>query len=270
MTTLTLGSATPPDDPRRRLAWVLPLAVLLVLLGVLWAGRWLRQPELPAPPPPVDARIYELPPSRAAAPARPSPPAAAARQPAAPAAKPVPRGPAVPPSSRVRVPQTPAPKAHAAAPKAPARPTSPAKPRTPPAASNNALNWGRLSSQIDSVASSVVGHSAFAQVHDPHTLVARYYLAALLEKMQRTGDMVYAGQQTGRVDVRLIVGADGAVKALEVDGVGDAAGLPAVARQIVDLSAPFAPFPAALAKQTARLKLTIHMEFLGMHDVNAR
>lgn len=136
------------------------------------------------------------------------------------------------------------------------------KPRT--------LNWANLTSQIDAVASSVVSHSAFAQVHDPHTLVARYYLRALLEKLKHTGDMVYTGQQSGTVEVRLIVGSDGKLQALEIDGYDGVSGLTHVARHIVELSAPFAPFPASLLHKTQRLKLDIHMEFLGYHDVNAQ
>lgn len=281
MTALALGGPSPPDDPLRRLVWVLPLAVLLVLLGVVAASRWLHQPALPKPQSqaPVDARIYELPPQRASAPSKPHPASPAPPHAAAPS-RPAPSRPAPPrPAPRQPSPArhaapvvpkaaTPVPKPHPAVkqPKASARP-SPAPSK--PAPQSKTLNWGKLTSQIGSVASSVISHSAFAQVHDPHTLVARYYLQALLEKLQRIGDMVYDGQNAGTVDVRLIVGADGTVQALELNGLNGAGALEPVAHHIVDLAAPFAPFPSNLSKQTQRLKLTIHMKFLGVHSVNA-
>lgn len=281
MTALSLGGPAPPDDPLRRLVWVLPLAVLLVLLGVVAASRWLHQPVLPRVhrQPPVDARIYELPPKRAssasrphrAAPVQPHAAAPARPKPSRPApAKPSPQQPSHAQHAAPSVPKAPAPvpKPHPAVkqPK-PSAPQSSASSKAQP--QSHTLNWGKLTSQIDSVASSVVSHSAFAQVHDPHTLVARYYLAALLEKLQRIGDMVYNGQQAGVVDVRLIVGADGSLQALELNGLNGAGNLEPVARHIFNLAAPFAPFPVNLAKQTKRLKLTVHMAFIGMHSVSA-
>jgi periplasmic protein TonB len=281
VTALTLGGPSPPDDPLRRLVWVLPLAVLLVLLGLVAAARWLHQPQLPTPQrqPPVDARIYELPTKRASSASKPQPAGPTHPHAAAPAnAKPsrpasAKLAPKQPEHARHAAP--PVPKAATALPKPHPAVTQPRASTPPASASSKAspqsktLDWGKLTSQINSVASSVVSHSQFAQVHDPHTLVARYYLEALLEKLQRIGDMVYDGQNAGTVVVRLIVGADGSLQALELNGLNGAGGLEPVAHHIVNLAAPFAPFPSNLAKQTRRLKLSIHMKFLGMHSVNA-
>jgi len=132
------------------------------------------------------------------------------------------------------------------------------------------VNWSRLTSQINAAVASAARPAAFTQVHDPHTLVARYYLAALLKKLQRIGDMIYPYNASGSVMVRLIIGADGTLQALEVDEATGAASLKGVARQIVHMATPFSPFPDKLAHQTKRLKLKIRMAFLGAHNVNTR
>lgn len=131
------------------------------------------------------------------------------------------------------------------------------------------LNWGDLAAQINSAAENVVSHSAFLQVHDPHTLIARYYIAAILRALQRAGDMIYNGQRIGEVNVRLIISADGSVKFLSFEPWNGASRLVPVARNIVNVSTPFSPFPAALARRTKRLKIEVLMRFLGSHDISA-
>lgn len=261
MSTLVLRGPSPPDDPLRRLIWVLPLAVLLVSSALLLSAYWLRQPTQPPTQRPVDARIYELPPASASAPARPSPPAKSSRSRSA-----------QPPASAPAVPTPHIPTAPKPVPHIEAKSSAPSRsvaPEPAPALKPKVSDWAALSSQMNSVASSIISKSQFAQVHDPHTLVARYYLAAILEKLQRVGDMIYTGQQVGDVDVRLIIGADGSVHLLELSPRGGATDLAAVARHIVDLSAPFSPFPAELMKQSRELKLEVHMRFLGFHNVGA-
>ncbi|APZ42022.1 hypothetical protein BW247_02005 [Acidihalobacter ferrooxydans] len=282
-----LGAPLPPDDPRRRLVWVVPAAVLLVLLVLFLSAYGLHpQTQKTHSLPPVDAQIYELPAQQGSAPAKPTR-QVAPRAPAKPAARPVPKvnpppavahtapkvtAPKAPalPAPRITTPPAHAPQAAISVPKPKVHHPAPPRPAVAkPSPAKRPLNWATLSSQMNSVASSVISHSQFAQIHDPHTLVARYYIEAVLEKLQRIGDMVYTGRQVGTVAVRLIIGSDGSVQVLELSPQGGVVGLEAVARQIVDLSAPFSPFPKELLKNTTKLKLTVNMQFLGFHSVNA-
>nr|MDA8107471.1 hypothetical protein [Betaproteobacteria bacterium] len=89
------GYGLPPDDPARRAYWVVPLAALLVLLAMLGLGELLSAgtPRAPAPPPPVQAEIYELPAVKGPLPA-PGRQHAAPTPPSAPAARSTPAQPA--------------------------------------------------------------------------------------------------------------------------------------------------------------------------------
>ncbi len=289
-------------QPWRRIAWELPLAILIVLLLVLGIGHRLQQPQLKpsSKPQPILARIYELPPAPAAAPAKPTP---LAPQPAHPE-KPARQMPVTPvvktPTRRIETPKPATPPLVPMIPKV-ARPLfkpqpqpklhQPAAPRVLPPSSRipppvlrpvrklqpsvhqkvpPALNWARLDSEINSVASHVARQSSFTPIHNPKTLIARYYLRALLEKIQRIGDMVYTGRESGAVRVRLVINSKGEVKALEITPLAGMPRLQQMAQQILNLSAPFAPFPASLAKRTRYMKLQINMQFMGMHHVNAR
>ena len=137
-----------------------------------------------------------------------------------------------------------------------------------PAAPPRLPDLATLGSQVETAAAEVTRQSVFRQIHNPDSLTARYYLAALLQKMQHVGDVIYTGKGVGMVVVYLIVGADGNVQALEINGLSGDGTLPGFAREIVDRSAPFPPFPEGLARETGRIKLEVHMEFLGTHQVN--
>ncbi len=237
------------------------LFFLLLVFGLSW-----RVQERT----PVQAQIWtSLPPVPAAAPTRANAPIAPPRQarpprlaPLKPATVPQPAAPSqtrrLPKMARAAI------RLHAStnsASKAAALPSPPA------AAPQRAPDLAKLEAQIGEAASSVTRRSAFEQVHDPHSLVARYYLAALLQKMQHVGNVIYTGKLVGAVQVRLVVGSDGTVQALEINGLDGGPSLEDFARQIVDRSAPFPPFPASLARETQRLKLEVRMEFLGIHEV---
>ena len=273
-----------------RLAWEIPLALILVLFGTMLSGHWLTKFNLHPKQKPVDVRVYELP---------PSPPShgsqslrhshqVSGRTPA----KKLPhherygtkkevlrnrRSNAAPPSKPFHLLK--GPKAHLQARKQiqPRRRRNNLLPSTSGhtaksvAASreHRTLNWADLTAQINSTAENAAGRSAFLQVHDPHTLIARYYIAAILKALQRAGDMIYNGQQTGTVGVRMIIGIDGDVKFLRFDPWDGASDLVPMARSIVNVSAPFSPFPANLAHRTKRLKIEVLMRFLGNHDVSA-
>ena len=113
-----------------------------------------------------------------------------------------------------------------------------------------------MSGQINSAVFAVVGRADFAQVHDPHALVAHYYLATVLRALQRTGDMNYPGQLTGETIVRIVIGSLGDL-ALRLVNSSSSDELDRAAEQIVRQTAPFPPFPTELEKQTSRLKLSI-------------
>ncbi|HQU15944.1 MAG: hypothetical protein B7Z66_07725 [Chromatiales bacterium 21-64-14] len=237
-----------PDDPARRLAWVLAVAVLLVLLGLLGVGRLLKSPMMVpvAPTKPVEARIYELPAAPGGAPARPAAPAP------------------VPPRPTVR--------RQPALPTAPPR-TVPAQPRgtmpvpraqRPPAPSHPPLNWATLRSQVaDAVADATASRRSVLQIHDPHTLVAHYYIASVLRKLQAIGNLNYPGALTGVTVVRLIIDRQGGLVNLKLLHSSSNDALDHDAERIVRMSAPFAPFPTDLKRQTAHIELVIYMNFYG-------
>ncbi|AOU96982.1 hypothetical protein BI364_02230 [Acidihalobacter yilgarnensis] len=279
MSTQAAWGYSPPDDPMRRLFWVVPLALLLVIVFVLGIGHWLvRSAPAAKPPPPVDARIYELPPSRSAMfspksgkPATHTPshaPTHAAQPPAPPpqhAARPAPK-----PSA----PRASAPPSESAGQPEP-RVSLPAKPQQTPsphpaprAAPTKPLNWAKLNQQINEAVASTISRSELPQIHDPHTLVARFYLATVLRKLQRIGDMNYPGDLVGDTRVMVIIGRQGELIGYKLlDSSGNPA-LDQVAGNIVHMSAPFAPFPEKMGKQTSRVKLVITMHFEGYRNLN--
>lgn len=272
----TAWGYTPPDDPQRRLFWIVPLAVLLVLLFILGIGHWLvaTAPSKP-PPPPVDARIYELPASKAsmftpphrptappahAAPhAAPSPPAHAAKAPsrsAAPRAAQPPSESAGQPEPRVSLPAKPA---QGKAGKASPQPATPA---------NKPFNMAKLNASINAAVASTITRSELPQIHDPHTLVARFYLASVLRKLQYVGDMNYPGDMVGNARVLVVIGSHGELIGYKLlDSSGNPA-LDKVAGNIVHMSAPFAPFPDKMSHETHRIKLVITMRFEGYRNLN--
>lgn len=264
---------TPPDDPMRRLFWVVPLALLLVLLFVLGVGHWLVAASPAKPPPPVDARIYELPAAKGSifsppshqrpaappahatprpAPSSPAHTAKSASRPATPRASATPSESAGQPEPRVSLPAKPA----------------PGKPSQAPPQSAKPLNWAKLNQQINEAVASTISRSELPQIHDPHTLVARFYLASVLRKLQYVGDMNYPGNLVGDTRVMVIIGRQGELIGYKLlDSSGNPA-LDQVAGNIVHMSAPFAPFPEKMGKQTSRVKLVITMHFEGYRNLN--
>jgi len=258
----TWGYELPPDDPARRAIWVLPLAVVLVLLAMLGLGRVLRvaAQRVLLPPPPVQAEIYELPAVKGPVPA----PKVRQQAPAAHAARPRPEARR---RVRVRLPAAAAAetKVHGSAvPKAASR----AAPET--AASPAGIDWSHLGQQVDSAVASSVRESEFQRVRDPKSLVARYYLASVLRKLERVGEMSYLGTMVGEVTVLIVIGPDGAVNNLVVWRSSGNSQLDDYAQRIVRMSAPFAPFSGSLERQTMQLKLTVNMMFEGYREVEAQ
>lgn len=281
---LAWGYYAPPDDPARRVVWVLPLAVALVLCALLGVGRLLRLSS-PRPPrsEPVEVRIYELPAQRAsrAAPASRPPTPAPSHAAAAPKARAPQPSTATITESRarraphVRRPAAPAHEPHGrrvaraarrerAAQPAPPPPSRPLEAPPPPR-----LDLSQLGKQIDAAVASTLSDSEFAQIHDPHTLVARYYLAAVLRKLHRVGEMIYLGNRVGQCAVMLVIGAGGEVDDLRLYSSSGDPKLDDYAFRIVRLSTPFPAFPVALERQTQQLKLVVQMDFEGYRDVEA-
>ena len=236
------------------------LFFLLLLFGLSW--------RVEKPTPPVQAQLWmSLPPVAGSVPLRqrgapvmPAPPPRAARSaPARHAFAARPQTPALrlPRVSGAAIRLRAAPRQR---PKSAETPAPTALPRLPDAAT--------LASQAEIAAAEVTRRSVFQQVHNPDSLTARYYLAALLQRIQHVGDVIYTGKGVGTVAVYLIVGADGSVQALQINGVSGDPTLPDFAREIVDRSAPFPPFPASLAQESSRVKIEVQMQFLGTHQVN--
>ncbi|MEJ2061176.1 MAG: TonB family protein [Gammaproteobacteria bacterium] len=263
MTETVLWGVPRADNPARRLVWTVPLALLLVLLALLAVGRLISlAPKKPHHERPVEARIYELPSSKASAPSRASRGAsagtatpsrsgtqAAARSEHSTAAHS--RGRASHASQLVHQGRLPRQAAQAAT------------HQGQPTHHTRQINWAGMNGQINSAVSSVLNRASFAQVHDPHTLVAHYYLATVLRALQRTGDMNYPGQLTGEPVVTMVIDSQGELVALRLVNSSGNDRLDRAAEQIVRQTAPFPPFPAALEKRTPRLKLTINMKFRG-------
>lgn len=255
-----------PDNPLRRLPWILVISVLLVLLALLGLGRILHPPaRRSAKPKPLLARIYELPASRGAVAATPVPGGRhAARARTAHRRVPLPstRRPAnvsiphVAPSTTATLAQP----GHTHARQAISTPA-------PRPASSSAINWATLQSQINTAVRQ--SESSLPQIHDPHTLVARYYIASLLLKLQRIGDMNDPTNHTGMPVIRLVIGAHGELQQLTLLQSSGDDSLDQDALQIARESAPFAPFPDKLKRQTHHIELVCYMKFVGYRQLYA-
>jgi len=289
-----------PDSPAQRLPWILLIAVLLVLLGLVGLGRVLKTPAHPThKPKPLRARIYELPASRGSAAARPKhqthrhapshpahhPPAQKPRHQAPTHTRPAPHSPpAKQPQQRnqVKAPKSSAKKGVALAHPshthrhAPTHPrhrhhqalTHPAPPRrhvrTQP---HHNIQWGKLQAQINTAVQQ--SDPSPPQIHDPHTLVARYYIASLLQKLQRIGDMNYPTNLTGVPVLKLVIGTHGKLLHLALLHSSGNDALDHDALQIARESAPFAPFPDKLKRQTSHIELICYMSFDGYREIYA-
>jgi protein TonB len=270
-----------PDNPARRLPLVLAISVLLVLLALLGLGRLLHSPARQAAKrTPLRARIYELPASRgttAAEPAprvrRPAPAQTAHRRPRAQARRPAQQ----PHHSRTArahqhpnasAPHVSAPKGAVLARPSHARRTMPATGHRPAQPHrHHAINWATLQSQINAAVRR--SDSSPPQIHDPHTLVARFYIAALLRKLQRIGDMNYPTRLKGMPVIKLVIGAHGELLQLTLLRSSGNDKLDRDALQIARESAPFAPFPDKLKRQTPHIEFVCYMKFVGYRQIHA-
>ena len=249
MSETTYPAQFAPDNPMRRLPWVLAIAVLLVLIAMVGLGRLLHPPARQrVKSRPLMARIYELPASKGSM-----------------AVKPVPRGqhPAharqAPRHDQLNHSDIPLTRGGASA---FAPHSQSVKQRKSPG-----INWANLQSQV----SAAVSHSesSMFQTHDPHTLMARYYLASLLEKLQRIGDMNDPTSLTGMPVVRLVVGTHGELQQLTLLRSSGNSQLDQDALQIARESAPFAPFPDRLRRQTQHIDVVCYMKFVGYRQLYA-
>nr|MDA8108335.1 TonB family protein [Betaproteobacteria bacterium] len=132
------------------------------------------------------------------------------------------------------------------------------------------LDLSRLGQDVDSAIASTLRESEYQRVRDPHSMVARYYLASVMRKLERVGEMSYTGTMVGEVTVFLVIGPDGALDSLQVWRSSGNSALDDYAQRIVRMSAPFAPFSDRLERQTMQLKLTVNMLFEGYRDVDVR
>ena len=291
-----------PDNPARRAVWVLPLAILLVLLALLGFGGMLRAPLTQAPPPPpIRAEIYELPGKIGPKPRAESPAMTrAAPKPAQPAPAP-PKEPAktvpapevpkpVPPAVVHTAPPTPAaPPAEKAPEKANVSTKSaerrseiverakprpkPAETKAPPKAAEaeppQHLSWAQLNAQVNDAVAATVDRPAMDRIRDPNSLVAHYYLASVLSKLERVGQLTYQASMVGQAAVAIVIGPEGELLDLQLTGPSGQPRIDDYAQQIVRMSVPFAPFPADLERETTRLRIVVHMDFQGYREVNA-
>ncbi|HYW03712.1 MAG TPA: TonB family protein [Gammaproteobacteria bacterium] len=278
----------------QRLPWILLLAILLVLLALAGLGRVLRTPPRAThKPKPLRARIYELPASPGSAGARlkhqshhGAPSHQGHRQPSEKAEhRAQSQAPPPPKHSEQR--------SHSAAPgRSASKGVEAANPghRHPQSAHNGhrphaavthsapaqqhatvkpqpRINWNKLQSQINAAVRQ--SEPMLPQKHDPDTLVARYYLASMLEKLERVGDMEYPGKLTGTPVVKLVVGTHGNLLHATLLRSSGNSRLDQAALQIIRDSAPFGPFPKRLEHQTSHLELTCRMNFEGDRDIDA-
>ncbi|MGA7979766.1 MAG: TonB family protein [Chromatiaceae bacterium] len=299
------------DDPVRRAIWVLPLAMLLVLLALLGFGMMLKRPMQKAPPPPpIRAEIYELPGKvgpkpRAESPAmgraapkadRPAPtspktPPKTVTAPPVPKLSPV--TPAAPPKAATaniekqepkrsvpaKLPKrhgeiveraVPRPKlksrlkSRAAKPKPMPELVKPAQPEPP-----RHLSWAQLSAQIHEEVQSTVKRQAVERIRNPDSMVARYYLASVLRKLERVGQVTYQASMVGEAVVAIEIGPSGELLGLQLANSSGQQRIDDYARQIVRMSVPFAPFPKDLEKETPKLSIVVHMDFQGYRAVQA-
>lgn len=264
-----------PDNPARRLPWILAISVLLVLLALLGLGRILHPPaRQTAKPKPLRARIYELPASRGAAAARPArrhPVGTALHRAQPQTQRPQPhhnRALHTHRPTKLAIPHLRTPKGAALAQPSPARqPTSPPRSQPTRPQRHPAINWATLQSQINSVVRQ--SDPSLPQIHDPHTLVARNYIASVLLKLQRIGDMNYPTDLTGTPVLRLVIGTRGQLLQLTLLHSSGNDKLDQDALRIARESARFAPFPDQLKRQTQHIEEVIYMNFEGYRQLYA-
>lgn len=252
-----------PDNPTRRLPWILALSVLLVLLALLGLGRIMHAPaRRPVKPKPLLARIYELPASRGSAAAKPTPGSrhsALART--AHRRTPAHHSLQARPHASISIP-------HVAPARAqPSHPHQVMSAPVPKLHRSPSINWATLQSQINTAVRQ--SEPSLPQVHDPHTLMARYYIASLLLKLQRIGDMNDPTNHTGMPVIKLVIGSHGELQQLSLLRSSGDDRLDHDALQIARESAPFAPFPDKLKRQTQHIELVCYMKFMGYRQLYA-
>lgn len=255
-----------PDNPTRRLPWVLALSMLLVLLALLGLGQILNPPaQHPIKPKPLLARIYELPASRGAGAAKPAPTGRHSDS-----TRSAPRR-AQPQHPLVTHAHTKVSTLHIAPPTiaVPAQPSHTRQPIPRPARLSRQpnINWSTLQSQINNAVRQ--SDPSLPQIHDPHTLVARYYIASVMLKLQRIGDMNATTNLVGMPVLRMVIGAHGELQQLALLSSSGNNELDQDALQIARESAPFAPFPDKLRRESQHIDVVCYMKFEGYQQIYA-
>lgn len=251
-----------PDNPARRLPWVLALSVLLIIFALMGVGRVMHAVPKPvkSKPKPLQARIYELPASRGTPAGSRSSTQTQASQRHFTSHSPMSRHHAEQPNISIpRITNSTAilrtkPKYSQ---QSRAATITPPHPRT--------FDWSTLQSQINSAVQR--NDPSIPQVHDPHTMVARYYLASLLEKLQRIGEMNDPTNLIGMPVIKLVIGPHGELQQLTLLRSSGNDRLDNDALQIARESAPFAPFPNRLKHQTQHIEVVCYMKFEGYRQV---
>lgn len=270
------------DHPTRRLSWTLPVAVLLVLLGVIMLGKVIglstrHKAAIKPSMKPLNAQIYELPTSRGSAPSRaqhaPTQASNKAGSQSVPMGHDERRAHTQPESGSV---SPTLPKLKKIPSKTPDIARQKSRPKQQPA---HKLDWAALNKQINAAVNqeasqeapslSVAEEEALANKRDPHTLVAHYYIASVLQKLQRIGDMNYPTNLTGTTVIKLVVGKNGALIGLTLLQSSGDPRLDRKAQEIARESAPFAPFPDKLGHQTSHIELICYMSFIGYRQIYA-
>ena len=131
------------------------------------------------------------------------------------------------------------------------------------------LSWAQLNAQVNDAVAATVDRPAMDRIRDPNSLVAHYYLASVLSKLERVGQLTYQASMVGQAAVAIVIGPEGELLDLQLTGPSGQPRIDDYAQQIVRMSVPFAPFPADLERETTRLRIVVHMDFQGYREVNA-
>lgn len=95
------------------------------------------------------------------------------------------------------------------------------------------------------------------------------YLEAWRQKVEDIGTIHYPAEARGRIygslQATVFIRADGTVEHIEIDRPSEHALLNQAARRILQLAAPFPPFPAELARETDVLAITRTWHFVSDH-----
>jgi len=125
--------------------------------------------------------------------------------------------------------------------------------------------------QLAALAARVRAYDSLPRTHffAPSTSPVSYaqYVDDWRRTVEDVGTRHYPSEARGRVYGRLrmtvLLAADGSVQAIDIDQPSEHALLNQAARRIVQLAAPFAPFPPGLARETDQLSITRTWHFVN-------